>query len=57
MDATNIITNLMLKASNTKDDAEANLLSHLANRISHQGSPFEKPLTKQEISAIQKYIP
>ena len=38
-----------------RDDATSNVISKLANRLAHQGTPFEKPLSEAEQILIAKY--
>lgn len=55
MNLSTLIARLQDAAAATRDDARANLLSALAVRLSHQGAPFEKPLTRTEIQQISQF--
>lgn len=56
MQAHEIVSRIMAAAASEKNDAESNRLSALANRLSHQGAPFEPELTRAEIAAITKFM-
>ena len=56
MNASTVIERMQAMASTTKDDKLANILSHLINRLAHQGYPFEKPLTKTETRLIMRFM-
>jgi hypothetical protein len=55
MQVNDIIARLHDAAATSKSDAMANIISKLANRLAHQGAPFEKPLTETEMTLISKY--
>ena len=55
MQINDVIAHLHDTAAKTKDDATANVISKLAGRLAHQGSPFEKPLNEAEQILIAKY--
>ena len=55
VNAVTVIDRLHQAASKAADDEVSNMISKLANRLAHQGSLFEKPLTDREIFLIGKF--
>lgn len=55
MDVHDIINQLHAASAAARDDATSNVISKLANRLAHQGFPFEKPLSEAEQILIAKY--
>ncbi len=55
MNAATIVDRLHQAASKATDDEVSNMIAKLANRLTHQGSLFEKPLTQREIFLISKF--
>jgi len=51
-----IVSHIMGIAETTPDDRESVKLSRLANRLMHQGAPFEAPLTTSEIADVMFYL-
>lgn len=56
MNLATLISRLQDAAAKEKNDAMANTYSQLANRLAHQGTPFEKPLTGKEIRLISQFV-
>lgn len=55
MQINDVIARLHDAAAKARDDATANVISKLAGRLAHQGSPFEKPLNEAEVTLISRY--
>jgi len=55
MNVSDIVDRLQLSLATTKDDATFNVICKLINRVSHQGSLFEKPLNEAEQVLVMKY--
>lgn len=53
--AHDVIERLHAAAAAARDDATSNVISKLANRLAHQGSLFERPLSEAEQILIAKY--
>ena len=51
-----IIARMSDFARTTKDDALSVLVSNVANRLTNQGSLFEKPLSQREIAIIRPFM-
>lgn len=43
-------------ASNTRDDRISVHVARVAQRLQHQGKPFEKPLTRAERQVIRPFV-
>lgn len=43
-------------AAKTKDDRISVMVSRTADRLAHQGSLFERPLTRHERSVIELFV-
>lgn len=56
MNSATLIDRMTDVVNQTKNDRLANALLKLINRLAHQGAPFEKPLTKNEIKSIMKFV-
>lgn len=52
-----LVERISKAASYEKDDARSVELARVANRLAHQGTICEKPLTKQEIALINQFLP
>ena len=55
MNAYDVIDRLHAASATARDDATSNVIAKLANRLAHQGFPFEKPLSEAEQILIAKY--
>jgi len=55
MTSATIIARMEAMAQSTKNDALSNNLLRIAHRLAHQGSLFEKPLTRDERRIVAKF--
>ena len=55
MNTYDVIDRLHAASAAARDDATSNVIAKLANRLAHQGFPFEKPLSEAEQILIAKY--
>lgn len=53
--AHDVIERLHAASASARDDATSNVIAKLANRLAHQGFPFERPLSEAEQILIAKY--
>lgn len=56
MDMTILLDRIHTAAKTAKVDAEANMFAALADRVAHQGYPFEAPLTPGELALVKRFL-
>ena len=56
MNVQNILDRMSTAARVTKDDNRSVMLMRVADRLAHQGSFGEKPLTAEEIAVVKEFI-
>ena len=56
MDMTILLDRIHTAAKTAKMDAEANMFAALADRVAHQGYPFEAPLTAGELDLVKRFL-
>ena len=56
MDMTALLAKIHAAAKTARVDAEANMLARLADRVAHQGAPFEAPLTESEMALVKRFM-
>lgn len=56
MDVQALISKIQTAAKSARIDAEANMLYRLCDRVAHQGSLFEPPLTRGELAVVKRFI-
>lgn len=56
MDIYTLVSKIYDAAQKARVDAEANMLSRLAERVAHQGSLFEPKLTTGELTMVKRFM-
>lgn len=56
MDISTLLAKIHVAAKSARVDAEANMLARLADRVAHQGYPFEAPLTQSELALVKRFM-
>lgn len=56
MDISTLLAKIHAAVKSARVDAEANMLARLADRVAHQGYPFEAPLTESELTLVKRFM-
>lgn len=56
MNMTTLLAKIHEGAKVARLDAEANTLARLADRVAHQGAPFEPALTAAEMEMVKRFM-